>query len=134
MQNNIFGGFTFYGYIPDNSSKPHLGIVLGINDPYLKYCYCTSKYNKIINNLEFIKIPASIMEKYFNNPQDSYIFISEQHIIKILLITFQNRLSSSEYEEREQVGNDIFISILNKIRNSDNLSERFKNEFFEFIG
>jgi hypothetical protein len=134
MPNNISGGFAFSGYIPDNSDKQHLGIVLGVNDPFLKYCYCTSKkYNKIINNIEHIKIPASFMAKYFHSPLDSYIFISEQHIIQILLITFQSRLANNEYEEKGQIDNDLFAAILSKIRNSNNLSERFKNEFFAFI-
>jgi hypothetical protein len=134
MQNNISGGFTFYGYIPDNSIKQHVGIVLGINDPYLKYCYCRSKkYKKIINNIEHIKIPASIMAKYYDDPRDSYIIISEQHIIKMFLITFQSRLSNLEYEEREPIDNGIFSAILSKIQNSNNLSDRFKNEFFAFI-
>jgi len=34
---DIYGGFTFYGYIPDGSDKQHIGIVLGIKDELLKY-------------------------------------------------------------------------------------------------
>lgn len=133
MENEITGGFTFYGYIPDNSNKQHLGIVLGVNDPALKYCYCTSKYKKIINEMDFIKIPAEKMQIYFNDAKETYIYISHQHIIDILLITFKSRLNS-EYEIKKPIDNDIFAQILSKIQNSDNLSERFKNEFFAFIG
>jgi hypothetical protein len=67
MPDNISGGFTFYGYIPANSPKQHLGIVLGVNDVMLKYCYCTSKFIKIINNIDFIKISAEKMRVYFSN-------------------------------------------------------------------
>jgi len=132
MEDEISGGFTFYGYIPDNSNEQHLGIVLGANDPFLKYCYCTSKYNKIINEMDFVKIPAEKMKIYFNDAKETYIYISHQHIIDIPLITFKSRLNS-EYEVMKPIDNDIFAQILSKIRNSDNLSERFKDEFFAFI-
>ena len=102
MHYEISGGFTFYGYIPDNSDKQHIGIVLGVKDPLLRYCYCTSKnkYKHIfINEMDFITIPASVMKKYFPNPQESFIFISQRHIIEMLLINFTSRLSDNEYEE-----------------------------------
>jgi len=134
MEHEIIGGFTFYGYIPDNSDEQHLGIVLGVNDPFLKYCYCTSsKYKRIINEIDFVKISAERMQKYFNNAKETYIYISHQHIIDILLITFKSRLNS-EYEIKESIDNDIFAQILSRIQNSDNLSDRFKSEFFAFIG
>jgi len=132
MPVNISGGFTFYGYIPDNSPKQHLGIVLGANDILLKYCYCTSKFTKIINNIDFIKISADKMQVYFSNPQDSYIFLSARHIYEMLIITFSSRLNS-EYEVKPLLDKDVFSTILSRIRNSDNLSERFKKEFFESI-
>jgi hypothetical protein len=133
MAYKISGGFAFSGFIPDNSNEEHLGIVLGVNDPLLKYCYCTSKFRKIINDEDFVKIPASVMEKYFNTPKETFIFLSQRSIIDIYLVTFISRLSNAEYEEKGQIDNDILITILSKIRNSDNLSERFKNEFFAFI-
>ena len=132
MPVNISGGFTFYGYIPDNSPKQHLGIVLGANDITLKYCYCTSKFAKIINNTDFIKIPAEKMRVYFSNPQDSYIFLSTRHIHEMLIITFSSRINS-EYDVKPLLDKDIFSSILSRIKNSDNLPERFKKEFFESI-
>jgi hypothetical protein len=39
-----------------------------------------------------------------------------------------------EYEIMEPIDNDIFAQILSRIQNSDNLSDRFKSEFFAFIG
>jgi len=83
--------------------------------------------------MDFVEIPAKKMQKYFNDAKETYIYISHQHIIDILLITFRSRLNS-EYEIKEPIDNDIFTQILSKIQNSDNLSERFKNEFFDFIG
>jgi len=61
MAVNIFAGFTFLGYIPENSDKQHLGIILGIKDELLKYCYCTSKFSRIINETDFIKIASEKM-------------------------------------------------------------------------
>ena len=133
MEYEITGGFTFYGYIPDNSNEQHLGIVLGVNDPSLKYCYCTSKFKNIINEMDFVKIPAEKMKNYFNDAKETYIYISQHHIIDIFLITFKNRLNS-EYEIMEPINNDIFVQILSRIQNSDNLSDRFKSDFFAFIG
>jgi hypothetical protein len=133
MEDEISGGFTFYGNIPNNSDEPHLGIVLGVNNPLLKYCYCTSKYNKIINEMDFVKIPAEKMKNYFKEVKETYIYISHRHIIDIYLITFKSRLNS-EYKIMKPIDNDIFALILSKIQNSDNLPERFKNEFFAFIG
>jgi hypothetical protein len=129
---DISGGFTFYGYIPDGSDKQHIGVVLGTKEELLKYCYCTSKFARIYNEYDFIKVPAKIMRKYFDNPKDTFIFISPQHIFDMLMVTFKSRLGS-EYDVKPPIGKDIYISILSKIQNSDNLSERFKNEFLKFL-
>jgi len=82
--------------------------------------------------MDFVKIPAERMQIYFKNAKETYIYISHQHILDILLITFKSRLNS-EYDIMEPIDNDIFVQILSRIQNSDNLSERFKNEFFAFI-
>ncbi|MCL2801218.1 MAG: hypothetical protein FWD28_05630 [Treponema sp.] len=136
MQYEISCGFAFYGFIPDGSNEQHLGVVLGVNDLILKYCYCTSK-NKYkylhFNEIDFIRVPVSLMEKYFYNPQETYIFLSQRHIIDMYLVTFNGRISSSEYDVKGQIDNDIIIAIFNKIKNSENLSERFKNDFFSFV-
>jgi len=44
MPHDVSGGDTFYGYIPEGSDELHLGIVLGVKESLLKYCYGTSKY------------------------------------------------------------------------------------------
>jgi hypothetical protein len=50
----------------------------------------------------------------------------------MLVVTFKSKLGS-EYEIKPPIDRDIYSSILSKIRNSDNLPERFKNDFFEFL-
>jgi hypothetical protein len=130
---NIGPQFAFYGYIPDGSPKQHIGIVLNVKDGAVKYCYCTSKYKLLHSETDFIHIAKEKMSAYFDNPQDTYIFISPQHIIGILLITLVSRIDSGEYDICEPASNDIYIAILSRIRNSDNLSERFKREIFEFL-
>jgi hypothetical protein len=50
----------------------------------------------------------------------------------MLIITFKSRIGS-EYDVKPPMNKDIFVSILSKIKNSDNLPERFKKEFFEFL-
>jgi len=132
MPFEINGGFTFCGCIPDGSNKRHIGIILGQKDGWLKYCYCTTKFSRIINNIDHIVIPAEKMGGYFSAPRDTYVFISAQHIIDMPTITFESRLDS-EYDIMPEISKDIYISILSKIQNSDNLSERFKNDFFQFL-
>jgi len=131
---NITGGFTFRGYIPDGSDKQHIGIVLGVKDELLKYCYGTSQFNKIVNKneAEFVKIPLEVMQLYFSKPKITYIFLSTRHIIDIFFITFKSRLGS-EYDTLEPISKEIFNSIIDKIRNSNNLPPRFKKDFFEFF-
>ena len=136
MRYEISGGFTFYGYIPNGSNEQHLGIVLGVKEPLLRYCYCTSKkkYKYITHDeTDIVRISASVMKKYFRSPQETFIFLSQHHIIEMLIINFKSRLSDNEYEARDKIDDDIYIAILNKIRNSDNLSDRFKRDFFSFI-
>jgi hypothetical protein len=130
---NIGPQFTFYGYIPDGSLKQHVGIVLYAKDSIVKYCYCTSKFQSLYAETDFIHIAKEKMSVYFKNPQDTYIFISPRHSIDILLITLVSRIDSGEYDIYDPASNDIYIAILSRIRNSDNLSERFKREIFEFL-
>ena len=121
------------GYIPQNSNKQHLGIVLGSNSLTIKYCYCTTKsgYTRVFND-DFIIIPAHIMKAYFTNPQDTYIFLSPRYIFEMLIITFLSRLDS-EYEAKPMLDKNVFDLIITKIKNSDNLPQRFKDELLEFI-
>jgi hypothetical protein len=130
---DINGGFTFYGHIPDGSKELHIGIVLGIKEELLKYCYCTSKFYRITNEIDFVKIPAEKMSNYFAHPKDSFIYISPRHFIDMYVITFVSRLDN-EYDIKPPIDKDTYDSILSKIHDSNNLPERFKNDFFKFLG
>jgi hypothetical protein len=130
---NIGPQFAFYGYILDSSPKQHIGIVLNVKDSIVKYCYCTSKFQSLYAETDFIRVAKEKMSAYFDNPRDTYIFISPRHIIDLLLITLVSRIDSGEYEIRKPIDTDTYIAILSRIRNSDNLSERFKREIFEFL-
>jgi hypothetical protein len=125
---------TFYGYIPDDSDELHLGIVINEKGQLVKYCYCTSKFKAIYTETDFIHVAKEKMAVYFpEEPRDTYIYISQRHIIDILLITLVSRIDSNEYDLREPIDTNIYIAIISRIRNSDNLSERFKNEIFRFL-
>jgi len=72
MPYEISGGFAFYGQIPSGSKEQHLGIVLGIKEELLKYCYCTSKYKHITDNVDFVKFPADRMHTFFRHPSERF--------------------------------------------------------------
>jgi hypothetical protein len=134
MPYDITSGSTFYGYIPDNSDDLHLAIVLNEKDGLVKYCYCTSKHKKLFFGTDSIEIEGSRMASYYKNVEDkTYIYISEHHIFDILLITLNSRIDSGEYDLMEPIDTDIYVAIMSKIRNSDNISERFKQELFAFL-
>jgi hypothetical protein len=48
------------------------------------------------------------MTAYFDDPKDTYIYISERHIIDILLITLVSRINNNEYDVREPISHDIY--------------------------
>jgi hypothetical protein len=124
---------TFYGKIPSGSDQEHLGIVLNSKDSLVKHCYCTSKYKKIYSDTDFVHITKEKMANYFDPPQDTYIYISNQHIIDLPLITLIVGLDSAEYGLRQPIDTDTYITIISRVQNSNNLSERFKKEFFDFL-
>jgi hypothetical protein len=132
MPYNITKRFTFYGLLPYNSDQLHLAIVLNSKDGLVKYCYCTSKYKNLLSGIDSIEIAGTRMAPYFKEVKDTYIYISEHHIIDILLVTLVSRLDN-EYDVMEPISADIYEAIVSKIGNSDNLSERFKQELLAFL-
>jgi hypothetical protein len=131
MSYNVGPRFTFRGLIPPGSDKEHIGIVLNEKESTVLYCYCTSKGEKIINN-DFVNIPKEKMLQYFNDPKETFIFISERHIFSLPSFTLKSRLDN-EYDVLEPIDDDTYEVIIDKIKNSNNLSARFKKELLEFL-
>jgi hypothetical protein len=129
--------FTFYGLLPPESDKSHLAIVLNEKENFVKYCYCTSVFNLTLlryNECDCFIIKSYDMAEYFpNNPKDTYIYFSEDKIITITLGILQIKLRDGEYEERKPLNEIIFSDLIEAIKLSENLSERFKRELLTFI-
>jgi hypothetical protein len=129
--------FTFYGLLPPGSDKSHLAIILNEKNELVKYCYCTSVFNLAL--LRYAEIDCFIIRKedmavYFpNSSRETYIYISEDKIINITLGILRIKLVSGEYGERIPLDNGIFADLVEAIRISNNLSERFKRELLEFL-
>jgi hypothetical protein len=129
--------FTFYGLLPPGSDKSHLAIVLNEKENVVKYCYCTSVFNLALlryNQCDCFIIKCTDMAGYFpNSSKDTYIYFSEEKIIAITLGILQIKLRDGEYETRKPLDEVIFFELIEAIKLSDNLSERFKNELLTFI-
>jgi hypothetical protein len=129
--------FTFYGLLPPGSDKPHLAIVLNEKEEFVKYCYCTSVFNLSLlryNECDCFIIKSHDMAEYFpHTSKDTYIYFSEDKIITITLGILQIKLRDGEYEVRKPLGEMIFVELVEAIKLSDNLSERFKSELLDFI-
>jgi hypothetical protein len=130
--------FTFYGLLPPGSDKSHLAIVLNEKENFVKYCYCTSVFNLTLlryNQCDCFVIKSNDMAEYFpNSSKDTYIYFSEEKIITITLGILRIMLRDGEYEERKPLDEIIFSELVEAIKLSENLSERFKRELLDFIG
>jgi hypothetical protein len=129
--------FTFYGLLPPGSDKPHLAIVLNEKEGLVKYCYCTSVFNLTLlryNECDCFIIKYDDMVEYFpNSPKDTYVYFSEEKIITITLGILQIKLQDGKYEVRKPLDETIFSDLIEAIKLSENLSERFKRELLAFI-
>jgi hypothetical protein len=129
--------FTFYGTLPPGSDKSHLAIVLNEKENFVKYCYCTSVFNQTLlrySQCDCFVIEAEEMIDYFKNPsKETYVYFSEDKIITITLGILQIKLQNGEYEERKPLDENIFFRLVEAIKLSENLSERFKSELLDFI-
>jgi hypothetical protein len=133
----IAKGFTFYGLLPPGSPKEHLAIVLNQKEELVKYCYCTSTLNlKLLRYTQtdcFIIKQEKMMVYFPNNAHDSYIYISEQSIISITLFLLEIKLNDYDFEAKPPLDKQLFLDLIEAIKQSDNLSERFKKELLAFI-
>ncbi|MDR0744689.1 MAG: hypothetical protein LBE97_01915 [Holosporales bacterium] len=129
--------FTFYGALPPGSDKSHLAIVLNEKENFVKYCYCTSVFNLSLlrySQCDCFVIKADDMADYFpGSSKETYVYFSEDKIITITLGVLQIKLRNGEYEERKPLDEIIFSDLVEAIKLSDNLSERFKGELLDFI-
>jgi hypothetical protein len=129
--------FTFYGVLPPGSDKSHLAIVLNEKANFVKYCYCTSVFNLTLlrySQCDCFAIKSNDMTDYFkNSSKDTYVYFSEDKIITITLGVLQIKLRNGEYEERKPLDENIFFDLVEAIKLSENLSERFKSELLDFI-
>jgi hypothetical protein len=125
---DVESSLVFYGNIPPNSTKEHLGIVLVCDDLDVQYCYCTSQSSVMQrHNDHFYIIEEEDMKVYFpNNAKESYIVLSQAFIFKILSITFVDRINTGEFGHRGLLDKNIFNGLIQAIFNSDYISEEFK--------
>ncbi|MDR3093755.1 MAG: hypothetical protein LBU62_03805 [Bacteroidales bacterium] len=127
---------TFYGVFPFGQGENHLGIVLNVKGLDVFCCYCTSKLHETLlkyNRLDCFPLKKEEMEPYFKNPKPSYIYISDNHIIKVLYVTLVSQLSQNELESKEPFNADLFSELVAALERSPNLSERFKAQLMEVI-
>ena len=132
---NIIPGYTFYGILPPKQNYKHLAIVLKNKDTKVKYCYCRSSLN--VNSLiysvdDFAKIEKGDMELLFGDrAEETYIYLSKNHIIEISYSDLCSRLRDKVFEEKIFCPKIIYNEIIDKIRKSKNLSPRFKKELLD---
>jgi hypothetical protein len=132
--NNIEPGMTFTGFIPRESIKQHIGIVL-INDGLnVHYCFGTSQ-EKLVKYLDkdkdYVIIDKNIMKKYFPNSSEdknTYVILMPDSIFSMLSVTFKNRIDNGEFSVKESIGKTIFDEIVKKILLKDTISEEIKQE------
>jgi hypothetical protein len=128
---------TFYGMLPPGSTKPHLAVVLNVKGALVKCCYFTSVLNLDVlryTQAECIAVKKEDMIDYFpNTNRDSYIFISERSIFDMLDVTLKAAIETGEFEERPPLKEELFSDIVEMIRHTENLPEKFKKELLDFI-
>jgi hypothetical protein len=126
---DIQSGLTFYGYIPRESSREHLGIVLLHDDINALYCYCTSQERiKLLYPDEArYTLPKEVMKKYFpNSAKESYIVLSNDHIFNMLCVTFVSKINNGEFENLGVLDRNIFTDLIQSILQSPVVSKRLK--------
>jgi hypothetical protein len=134
IDNDIKPGITFIGYIPPNSNKEHLGIVIISDDLSIHYCYCTSKSHLSRYITNYVKIEKDVMKKYFPNVfKDTYIYITPDRILSMLYITFKDRITTGEFTLREPIDKGIFNEVITKILSIDVITDSIKQELRKLL-
>lgn len=131
MAYDIKAQFTFSGHIPDGSTEDRLAVVLGVDDRIAKYCCCTSKQYNFFDENDIVRMKENSAADLLET-KDVYMYISEKHISDMYLIALNSKLGNM-YDVKEPLSNAVYAHILMKINNSNNLSVRFKRDFFKFL-
>jgi hypothetical protein len=130
----IIPRFTFLGFIPKDSNKEHLGIIIVTDEMFIKYCYCTSQEKIFKYYSDYFVIEEDIMKKFFpNNPRRSFIVLTPDTINSIPSFVFINYLKTGEFESRGLLDEIIFKRIIAKILTIDSFPERFKQELISLL-
>lgn len=131
---DIGPSLTFYGNIPSQSIKEHLGIVLMCDDIDVHYCYCTSQEKIKRFHKYYYTIDKENMKAYFpNNAKDTYIILSQNYILSMFCITLVSNINTGEFEYMGLLDSKIFHGLLGAILNADTISEEFKKTVKEYF-
>jgi hypothetical protein len=131
---NIIPGITFIGYIPPNSNKEHLGIVIINDELNVHYCYCTSKDKLSKYITKYVIIEKEVMKKYFpNTSKNTYIYLTPSHIFSMLSITFKDRINTGEFTIKESVSKEIFNNLITGILDIKIFSEDIEQKLKELL-
>jgi hypothetical protein len=125
----VVPGFTFYGTLPPGQEELHLAIVLRADEINVIYCYCTSRNNARVHRyLRPFVIEADLMGRYFKIPKTSYVFLSDQDIKSMPLVTLSQGLEMGIYASRGMLEEAVLMDLVQEIYQSGNISARFKGE------
>jgi hypothetical protein len=131
---DIIPGVTFIGYIPPNSNKEHLGIVIINDELNVHYCYCTSKEKLSKYITKYVTIEKEEMQRYFpNTSKDTYVYLTPSHIFSMLYITFTNRIKTGEFTIKECVSKKIFNKLITGILSIKIFSEDIEQKLKELL-
>jgi hypothetical protein len=131
---DIVPGVTFIGYIPPNSDREHLGIVIITDDLYVHYCYCTSKSRLTKYIKRYILISKDTMKRYFpNSSKDTYIYLTPNNIFSMLYITFRNRVDTGEITIKDIIDEKIFKKLIASVLDIDIFSNDIKQKLKELL-
>jgi hypothetical protein len=130
----IIPRFTFLGFIPKDSNKEHLGIILVTDDTFIKYCYCTSQEKIFKYYSDYFILEEGIMREFFpNNPRRSFIVLTPDTIGSIPSFVFINYLKTGEFEPKGFLDETVFKELITKILTIDSFPERFKQELIGLL-
>jgi hypothetical protein len=131
---DINPGTTFIGFIPHGSNKEHLAIILFIDNPEIRYCYCTSQTKLLKYHKDYFIIEKEIMRQYFPNSfKETYIVLSPDDLSSMLYITFKTCVDTGEFTLRKPLDNNLFKKLIEAYLVLDSIPQRIKQKLIESI-